>query len=399
MTTHDPASDPRETDSARCPFPHHSLQKTRLGVSGPQEALSRDAAGTWHVHDFAGARAVLRSEAVKQAGFASELVSQTPGLTKQPVLFADGEEHHEMRRQTARYFTPTIVATYRGMMERFADDLVGELVQKGRLDLDQLSLKMAVQVAAQVVGLTDSLLPGMAGRIEAFVSGDPGNWLMQARVLSFLTLDVQPAIRARRKAPRDDLISHLIARDYNDIEILTECLTYGTAGMATTREFITVAAWHLLEHPELRQRYLHSTQAERHAILLEILRLEPVVAVLYRRSTEALKVAGQTIPAGERLAVHVYDANSDEAVVGEDPFELCPGRPLPRGVQGQVMSFGDGHHRCPGAYIAIQESDILLRRLLWLRDLRLEALPRVSRNPLIEGYELRGLTLAVDPPR
>ncbi len=389
---------------ARCPYPHHS-QKTRLDQPDAARGVQQDASGTYHVHDFQAAREVLRSEAVRQAGFMSESVRDVPGLANQPVLFAEGEQHHEMRRQTARYFTPATVAGYRHMMERLADDLVGELVQRGRANLDDLSLRMAVQVAARVVGLTDSLLPGMAGRIARFVEhGEPpaspaarklAAFANQAQVLGFLALDVKPAIKARRRQPQDDVISHLLTKNYNDLEILTECVTYGTAGMVTTREFITVATWHLMEQPELRHQYLHSSEPERHAILLEILRLEPVVATLYRRATGDLTLDGVTVPEGSLLAVHVYDANADEAVVGADPLAVCPARSLPRGVQGQVMSFGDGHHRCPGAYIAIQESDIFLRRLLWLRDLRVEALPRVARNDLIEGYELRGLTLSV----
>lgn len=60
------------------------------------------------------------------------------------------------------------------------------------------------------------------------------------------------------------------------------------------------------------------------------------------------------------------------------------------------MSFGDGHHRCPGAYVAIQETDVFLRRLLALEGLRIERKPSVSWNDLVAGYELRGFTVAVD---
>lgn len=58
-------------------------------------------------------------------------------------------------------------------------------------------------------------------------------------MMAFFLLDVRPAIAARRREPREDLISHLISRGYSDMNILTECITYGAAGMVTTREFIT----------------------------------------------------------------------------------------------------------------------------------------------------------------
>jgi cytochrome P450 len=86
---------------------------------------------------------------------------------------------------------------------------------------------------------------------------------------------VKPAIRARRRRPSADVISQLLQQGFNDLEILTEALTYAAAGMATTREFITMAAWHLLDEPDLRNRYLIAERVEREAILHEILRLDP----------------------------------------------------------------------------------------------------------------------------
>ena len=60
------------------------------------------------------------------------------------------------------------------------------------------------------------------------------------------------------------------------------------------------------------------------------------------------------------------------------------------------MAFGDGHHHCPGSYIAIQEADIFLHRLLALDGLRIERIPDVNWNELVTGYELRRFMLALD---
>ncbi|GHF51191.1 cytochrome P450 [Deinococcus metalli] len=396
--------------SGRCPFPHDATSLTRKPDLGtPAGApVQRDEHGIYRVHDFHTAREVLRSEGVVQAGFGADMVTQLSALKHRPVLYAEGDAHHEMRRDTARYFTPTAVATYHPFIAGLADRLVGDLLRRGEADLDDLSLTMAVQVAAQVVGLTDSVLPGLQRRVMAFVEGEgdsePGtvnvptvaSRLHQMMdVPLFYTLDVKPAIQARRRQRRDDLISHLLDKDYSDLEILTECLTYGTAGMVTTREFISVAAWHLLRWPELRADYVHGTEQERHAILHEILRLEPVVNTLYRRAQADLEVGGQHVPAGSVLALTVPNTNADPAVAGEDAAQLCPARPLPRGVQAPVLSFGDGHHRCPGAFLAIRESDVLLRRLLVWNDLRIVREPTVTYNEVIKGYELRGFRIAL----
>jgi hypothetical protein len=49
-----------------------------------------------------------------------------------------------------------------------------------------------------------------------------------------------------------------------------------------------------------------------------------------------------------------------------------------------------------GAYIAIQESDIFLRRILKLEGIRIEQSPTVTYNQTVKGYELRNFIIAVD---
>ena len=398
-----------------CPVDHaaFSQQKTArvVELAGPR-AVERDSEGVWHVRSHAQARAVLRSADTEQAGFSAELQERMPQKMRPPILYQEGKEHNEQRKQTARFFSPKAVSeNYRELMGEFVEELIGELVRKRRAELDILSFRLAVKVAGKVVGLTDSRLPGMDRRLETFFANDMTEFSWsprallgfarnQARVGAFFYLDVKPAIEARKKEPQDDVISHLISKGYGDAEILTECLTYAAAGMVTTREFISIAAWHMLEQPALRERYLESDEAGRHALLQEILRLEPVVGNLYRRATADIQLdndgASVTIPSGSLIDLHTYAANADEKVTGECPMMITPGRELQAEKVGTaVMSFGDGSHRCPGAYVAIQESDVFLRRLLALEDLRLERKPSVSWNDLVAGYELRGFTVAV----
>ena len=67
---------------------------------------------------------------------------------------------------------------------------------------------------------------------------------------------------------------------------------------------------------------------------------------------------------------------------------------MPRGIGAEVLSFGDGPHKCPGNSLAIQETDILLRKLLAL-DVELVAEPSIDWDEVIAGYSLRGLRLRV----
>ena len=318
--------------------------------------------GMIFVRDFAGARHVLRSGGLRQAGFRAELLERFAGPKNAPVLFQDGEAHQKQRSATARFFAPKVVATrYRALMEELSDRLVERFRSAGNAELDAISLELAVAVAAETVGLTESEQAGMALRLNKFfdASGPQRGWLSavagfaagQYKMLTFYLRDVRPAIRARRKARREDVISHLLDEAYSDREILTECLTCAAAGMATTREFIVMAAWHLFEDAELKHRFLGTDEATRIALLEEMLRLEPVVGALYRRAERELNVEGESGPihvqAGALVKVDVRAANTDPAAAGVCPFKVDADRNvLASKSPDSLMSFGDGPHRC-----------------------------------------------------
>jgi cytochrome P450 len=366
------------------------------------------------VRSVSGARRVLRArDLTTQAGFTAEAIPKGY-LKHHPILISDGPLHDEQRSKVGRFFAPAVVAErYTAHMESCAAALLDEAAAGGPFALDELALHYSVEVTADVVGLTNSPVRRMAARLVTFfnqppfditkpdLGRTPRQWAKAAvsglvPVARFYVADVRPAIRARRKAPRQDVISHLIAEGYTNADILVECVTYGTAGMVTTREFITMAAWHLLGNQPLRERYLVAGQAERFAILNEIIRLEPVVGHLYRRVQGAFDVTEGdetvTVAPGDLIDVCIRPANADTEAVGGEPLSLCPGRSLPAGVNPAVLSFGDGAHKCPGQPLAILESDVLLTRLL-ARTPTVVTEPSLAWDDLIEGYQVRGLEL------
>lgn len=366
----------------------------------------------WRIRSLAAAQQVLRARhATTQAGFTAEAIPKGY-LKHHPILMSDGPLHDEQRKKVARFFAPAVVAKrYETRMEECAERLLDEAGPE--ITLDELALHYTVEVTAEVVGLTASPPKRMAARLVTFFNQPPFDitkpglgrtnrqWMQAAfnglaPILKFHFLDARPAIRARRKAPQDDIISHLIAEGYTDLDILVECVTYGTAGMVTTREFICMAALHLLGDDALRERYLVAGQRERHAILAEIIRLEPVVGHLYRRVQEAIEVTDRgeshTLEPGDLVDVFVRPANADPDAVGEDPLHLCPGRDTASGVNETGLAFGDGAHKCPGQPLAILESDVLLLRLLRRRP-RIVRTPELGWDDLIAGYWLRGFVL------
>lgn len=398
----DPADDRKSAEAAR---------------SGRVAPVGRGR-GRRDVLTLAEGRAVLRDAGMVQAGFKAELVRARSGdgARRPPILFMEGEAHRRHRTATARFFAPRVVASdYAELMTRVSRRLVDRLKARGRARLDALSLELSVEVAATIIGLTESGRRGMGRRLDAFFTQTPvetpqgvAAWVAHlrgaARMLNFYWRDVKPAIRARRRAPREDVISHLIAENYADGDILVECFTYAAAGMVTTREFVTMAGWRLLERPDLRARFTAADLAGRTALLEEILRVEPVVGVIYRRRGEG--EPGCPVAHGqgaheqgahdEVTAIDVRAANTDPSVYGAEATRLDPERRAPRGC-ATGLAFGDGVHRCPGAQVALQETAIFLGALLAEPQVRLERAPRVGWNPLITGYELRDAWLTMRP--
>lgn len=384
---------------------------TRAEPDGPPVERS---GRVWRIRSVDAARQVLRARrATRQAGFTAEFVPK--GFLKHhPILMSDGPLHDEQRSKVGRFFAPKVVAErYAGLMDAAASARIDALV--GEFDLAEVALSYSVEVTAEVVGLTHSDVEKMARRLVTFfrqppadltrpdLGRSPRQWLQAAvnglvPIVRFHLADVRPALRAHRRTPADDIIGHLIAQGYTNADILVECVTFGTAGMVTTREFIAMAAWHLLTDAALAGRFRDGTQAERLAILNEIIRLEPVVGHLYRRVTEPLEVTCPaetvTLAPGDLIDVCVRAANADPETVGPDPLALRPGRELPPGVDASVLTFGDGAHRCPGQPLALLEADALLTRLLARAPVVVRE-PTLGWDDLIEGYTLRDFVLRV----
>jgi cytochrome P450 len=358
------------------------------------------------VTTFMHAREVLRSSDMRQAGAGGD--EGSTDLTHASVFFLDGEEHRRRRTAIARFFTPKVIATrHRLVMERTADELLTKMRAAGGGKIDDLTYQMAVAVAAEIVGLTNSNQQGMARRIQRSLLGtrlhEYTGWrkpLAQATVtfhaLNFFLRDVMPAIRSRRKTLREDVISHLIEEKYPAKAILIECMTYAVAGMVTTREFMVMAAWHLFDNDELRERFVGGDADDQLIILEEILRLEPVASMLHRQATAAASLSSGSVETGDVVSLSIREANLDQATVGECPFALDPDRAKRVRMVGSYLSFGDGSHRCPGAQVALNESRVFLDRLMKIPGLQLERTPTMTWNSGLMSYELRDAVVVCD---
>lgn len=345
-------------------------------------------------------RALMRNAAILQGGPGSDEVD-VGNPEHVPVFYLDGDAHRQRRAAIARFFTPRAIQTrYRAIMEETTARLLAAMRAQGRARLDRITFELTVAVAADIVGLTETTPTAMAPRLERLLrtafsqARGLGKWrdrLLRAWYgYRFYRADVAPAIRKRRGQAGDDIISQCLAKGYSDKAILIECMTYATAGMVTTREFIVMVAWHMFDNPALREDFLGANEDRQMAILLEILRIEPIAAVLYRTAPEEMADARLgALCKGERLAVDLRAVHGDERAVGACPHAIDPDRAAREGQKGEFMSFGDGAHHCPGWQVALHETRVFVDALLRIPGIALERAPDLGWNAGLMSYELR----------
>lgn len=341
------------------------------------------------IDDFSTARDLLRNAPTRQAARgALNLSRDNPEHAPMPIL--DGEPHKRRRGQVARFFTPKYMKDrYRTTMDESTERLIAKLRKSGREKIDLLSFDLACDVTAEVVGLSDSDSASLSRHIlEVFEANTvlnprPKNkYLRKALLLYYVArlylIDIIPAVRRRKKNPQDDVISQCVAMNYSLKAIFNEVMSYGAAGMMTTREFIVMVVWHLFTNDDLREKWLTGGEAVQFTILDEILRLEPVVSYVYRRIEEDFVTEeGTKLKAGDLYTLNIRQANLDTEITGADPEAIDLERAQRQRMPSAWMSFGDGPHRCPGAQLALHETRVFVDALMRVPGIRMAEPPVV----------------------
>lgn len=352
-----------------------------LPVTGtPPIRVEKDRDGVWQIRGYEEARLLL-SSGTTQAGFGTEAMLAQRKIITPPIPALDGQEHRERRTQVAKFFTPAAATGhYRALMDTCAERITDAFQPGMTVDFKDLSTDMASSVVCEVIGLTNSIRPGLEERFlylasnndVAGLSFSPSKifkfFLMLRMLLGFWIFDIRPAIQARKNNPKHDLISHMMSKNQNGLSIMVECITYGLAGVLTTREFICSALEICLRQPEYKALMLSDDQEMRTRFLYEVLRLNPVTSHLTRRAAEVIEFTSDgetiTIQPGELIVFNIFEIDTDSRSVGDDAMTLRADRPYESRIMWSMLAFGSGPHRCPGEALAILETDVLLQLLL-----------------------------------
>jgi cytochrome P450 len=193
-------------------------------------------------------------------------------------------------------------------------------------------------------------------------------------------------VARRRKSPRDDLISHLIAAEsagdrLSEEELIAGCIQLLNAGHEATVHSIGNAVKAVLESG-LDPAELFATEESIAALVEESLRFDPPLHFFDRYALEAVEYAGIRFRKGEKIGLILAAANRDPARYA-NPDIFDPARPLLPHI-----AFGAGIHFCIGAPLARLELQVALPLLFErLPGLRLAAPPRYRNSWHFHGLE------------
>lgn len=155
-------------------------------------------------------------------------------------------------------------------------------------------------------------------------------------------------IEERRIAPKDDLISFMIAQNkeeeiLTDDELLALIANLLFAGYETTGHLIGNGIYTLLKNPDEKMKILKDPSLMPSAFE-EILRYESAAQVLGRVAACDFEIYDQVIKKGEKILLLIGAANTDASKF-EDPRKFI----IERKFEFRPLSFGAGSHQCPGA--------------------------------------------------
>ncbi|MBO1329861.1 cytochrome P450 [Streptomyces sp. VRA16 Mangrove soil] len=301
------------------------------------------------------------AEALAAAGYV--LHKPSVGLGAQ-MMEADPPEHTRLRRLAAAAFTPRRTAELAPRIEQIAHSLIDALPPAGEADLvEAFNAPLPATVIAELLGIPEEHHRNFRRwSAQALQVASPDHRTALAGLHAMLA----GLVADKRRDPRDDLLSALVAvRDEEDGRLTEEELV-GTAmmlvvaGHESTVNLLGNALLSLLQHPD-QLRLLRERPDLTAGAVEEFLRHDTSVErSTSRYAAEDIRLGGVPVPRGSMVVVALGSAGRDapQAETG-DPAVLDVSRPGAR-----HLAFGHGIHYCLGAPLARLEAAIALRVLL-----------------------------------
>jgi pimeloyl-[acyl-carrier protein] synthase len=344
-----------------------------------EEPVHWDPMGYWYLTRYADVVAVLRDNRFsvdyrnwekhearfrgRETGTRSPLVESHSRW----LLFSDPPDHTRVRKAFASAFSADAAESMRGRIEAIVDRLLLDVEDPCATDvIRDLAYPLPIMVISHLLGVPDEdrdvIKPWCADLIPSLSPFMPAEHVERASdaVVSFYAY-LRDLLASRRAAPRDDLLSVVVAAwdggAISEDEALALCVSLYLAGHETTIQLIGNGVLTLLRNPDQLEALRSDPSLVRRAVE-EMLRYESPVQITCRTALEDVEVAGQPVRKGEMVTLSLGAANRDpERFPDPDRFDVAR-HPNPH------LGFGVGIHHCLGASLARVEAQVAIRTLV-----------------------------------
>jgi cytochrome P450 len=323
-----------------------------------------------------------------------EVVKTDPVMPPGVFINEDPPLHTIHRAIVGRMFMPKKMRALEGKVRAFCETCLDPLMGGDRFDFVQdLGAELPMRTIGMLVGIPDADQPSVRAQAHAVLRNKPGEPLPVKKDHYFDGDMFTDYVAWRKKNPSDDLITELLAVEFEDEtgntrnlrtdELLIFLAVIAGAGVETTGRLFGWMGKVLAEHPGQRQELVDDPSLIGVAIE-ELLRYEPPGPHVARYvASEDVVFHDQTLPAGSALLLMLASANRDERHFDSpDTFDI-------HRKPGGHLTFGRGAHFCLGAPLARLEGRIALEEVLkrfpkW--DIDMDNATR-SRTSTVRGWD------------
>ncbi|MGV0633028.1 cytochrome P450 [Mycolicibacillus trivialis] len=334
-----------------------------------------DDTGYWAVTRHADIVEVSRTNKVFLSGkgvmfenFPAEVLEPTMSF-----LAMDPPRHTKLRKLATAAFTPRQVRRIEDSIKASATAIVAELTAAGSgADfVEYCSKELPLRTLSDMVGIPEADRQAVAHAADALVSTNDPVFLAGRNPLEVMMENTmylhQLAGRLaaeRREEPSEDLFSALVNAEVDgdrltDADIAAYFVLLCVAGNDTTRQTTSHALKALTDHPDQRAWLMADFDRRIGMAVEEFIRYATPVMTFRRTAASDYELGGQTIRAGEKVAMFYASGNWDTDVFTDpDRFDLS------RDPNPHLGFGGGGEHYCLGTHVARAQLRALFRELL-----------------------------------
>lgn len=334
-----------------------------------------DDPGYWAVTRHADIVTVSRANDVFLSGKGVQFENVPAELleTTQSFLAMDPPRHTKLRKLATAAFTPRQVRCIEDSIKASATAIVEELkaAGSGADFVDYCAKELPLRTLSDMMGIPESERERVAEAADALVTANDPVCLAGRNPLEVMFESVTylhqvagTLAAQRRENPGDDLFSSLVNTEVDgdrltDAEVAAYFVLLSVAGNDTTRQTTSHALRALTTFPDQRAWLLEDFDRRIGMAVEEFIRHATPVMTFRRTAATDYELGGQTIRAGDKVAMFYASGNWDETVF-EDPDRLD----LSRDPNPHLGFGGGGQHYCLGTHVARAQLRAIFGELL-----------------------------------